>query len=115
MNATLLDQFLAEECTPYVRDLVRSGLEAGSSGAGPRRKRFELNRFEVTFDLDEGEVLIEDVLDAELVLPGELELTEQQLAVARNRGRIPDLCHDAPDGGDVLLSDKQIRVQPRPL
>jgi len=64
MNATLLDQFLAEECTPYVRDLVRSGLEAGRSGAGPRRKRFEFNRFEVTFDLDEGDVLIEDILDA---------------------------------------------------
>ncbi len=63
MNPTLLDQFLAEECTPYVRDLVRSGLEAGKSGAGPRRKLFEFNRFEVTFDLDEGDVLIEDVLD----------------------------------------------------
>lgn len=63
MNATLLDQFLTEECTPYVRDLVRSGLDAGRSGAGPRRKRFEFNQFEVTFDLDEGDVLIEDVLD----------------------------------------------------
>jgi len=64
MNATLLDQFLAEECTPHVRDLVREALDAGRSGAGPRRRRFEFNRFEVTFDLDEGDVLIEDVLDA---------------------------------------------------
>jgi len=64
MNATLLDQFLAEECTPYVRELVMSGLEAGRTGAGPRRRRFEFNRFEVTFDLDEDDVLIEDVLDA---------------------------------------------------
>lgn len=64
MSATLLDQFLAEECTPYVRDLVKSGLEAGRSGAGPRTGRFEFNRFEVAFDLDEGGVLIEDVLDA---------------------------------------------------
>ena len=63
MKTTLLEQFLAEECTPYVRDLVRTGLEAGLSGAGPRRKRFEFNRFEVTFDLDKGDVLIEDVLD----------------------------------------------------
>lgn len=64
MNATLLDQFLAEECTSHVRDLVMGGLEAGKSGVGPRRKRFEFNRFEVLFDLDEGEVVIEDVLDA---------------------------------------------------
>ena len=61
---TILDQFLAKECTPDVRDLVRSALEAGKRGAGPRRKRFEFNRFDVTFDLDEGDVLIEDVLDA---------------------------------------------------
>lgn len=64
MNATLLDKFLAEECTPYVRELVRSGLAAGRSGAGARSKRFEFNRFAVAFDFDEGAVLIEDVLDA---------------------------------------------------
>jgi len=52
MNKTLLDQFLAEECTSYVRDLVRRGLDAGTSGAGPRKQHFEFNRFEVTFDLD---------------------------------------------------------------
>jgi hypothetical protein len=64
MNATLLDQFLAEECTPYVRDMLRGALDAGRSGAGSQRRHFEFNRFEVTFDLDEGDVLIEDVLDA---------------------------------------------------
>jgi hypothetical protein len=64
MSSTLLERFLAEECTPYVRDLVRTALEAGRAAAGPRRKRFEFNLFEVTFDLDEGEVLIEDVLNA---------------------------------------------------
>jgi hypothetical protein len=64
MSRTLLEQFLAEECTPYVRDLARSGLEVGRSGTGPRKRRFELNRFEITVDLDEDDVLIEDVLDA---------------------------------------------------
>ena len=64
MSSTLLDQFLAEECTPYVRELVKTGLEAGVSGGGPRTTRFEFNRFEVVFDLDKGDVLIEDVLDA---------------------------------------------------
>lgn len=63
MPTTLLEQFLSEECTPEVRMLVSADLRAGSSGSGPRRKRFEFNRFEVTFDLDAGDVLIEDVLD----------------------------------------------------
>jgi hypothetical protein len=83
MNATLLDQFLAEECTPYVRDLVRGGLEAGRSGAGPRRKRFEFNRFEVTFDLDEGDVLIEDVLDATEAGAQRIPITEFSAALSK--------------------------------
>lgn len=64
MNSTLLDQFLAQDCTPYVRNLVKTGLEAAMLGTGPRTIRFELNRFEIVFDLEEGGVLIEDVLDA---------------------------------------------------
>jgi hypothetical protein len=64
MSATLFQRFLAEECTPHVRALVLTALEAARAGAGPRRKRFEFNLFEVTFDLDEGEVLIEDILNA---------------------------------------------------
>ena len=64
MNATILQRFLAVECSPYVRDLMRTALELARSGAGPRRKRFEFNLFEVSFDLDEGVVLIEEVLNA---------------------------------------------------
>ena len=64
MSATLLQRFLTEECTPHVRDLLRTALEAAKAGAGPRKKRFEFNVFDVTFDLDEGEVLIEDDLNA---------------------------------------------------
>jgi hypothetical protein len=64
MKTKLFDQFLAEECTVSVRDLLRTALEEGLSGAGPRMKRFEFNRFEVTLDIDGGYVLIEDVLDA---------------------------------------------------
>ncbi len=63
MDDNLWEKFLAEECTPDVRTLVHGALQAGMAGRGPRTKRFEFNRFEVTFDLDEGVVLIEDVLD----------------------------------------------------
>jgi ethanolamine utilization protein EutQ (cupin superfamily) len=60
---TLLEQFLAQECTVFVRDLVSAALEAGRAGTGPRRRCLEFNRFEITIDLDEDSVVIEDVLD----------------------------------------------------
>ena len=63
MNAIILEQFIEEECTPYVRDLIKSALETGNSGVGPRTRRFEFNRFDVVFDLNKKDVLIEDVLD----------------------------------------------------
>lgn len=64
MSLTLMEQFIKEECTPYVRGLVLAALEAGGDGSGPSKKHFEFNRFEITLDLEEGVVLIEDVLDA---------------------------------------------------
>jgi len=60
MTATLLDQFIGEECTPYVRTLLVATL----SDATQRVKRFEFNRFEICIDRDKGVVLVEDVLDA---------------------------------------------------
>jgi hypothetical protein len=64
IGATLFDEFLTEECTPYVRDLLRAALEAATSGTGPTRTRFEFNRFELELDVDQGVVLLDDVLDA---------------------------------------------------
>lgn len=64
MTSTLLDQFLAEECTREIRGLIQTGLEDGIRGTGPRKRRFEFNRFELMLDFDSGEVLLEDVLDA---------------------------------------------------
>jgi hypothetical protein len=59
MSSTLLEQFLREECTPYVRQLLEQALGATS----PPSKRFEFNRFELTINREEGTVLIEDALD----------------------------------------------------
>jgi hypothetical protein len=64
MNNTLLAQFISEECTPYVRDLVRAALAEVRSGTAPPTKRFEFNRFELTIDAEDGVALLEDVLDA---------------------------------------------------
>jgi hypothetical protein len=56
----LLEQFMVQECTPHVRRLLKEAI-AGTSMA---RHRFEFNRFEVTIDRDNDEVVLEDVLDA---------------------------------------------------
>jgi hypothetical protein len=85
MNGTLLEQFLVEECTSYVRDLVERGLDAGESGAGLRKQRFEFNRFEVTFDLDEDDVLIEDVLDATDAGAQRLPIAEFSAALTKHQ------------------------------
>ena len=60
MNDTLLEQFLKEECTPYVHGLLQAALTTSA----PPCKRFEFDRFEVTVDREGGIVLVEDVLDA---------------------------------------------------
>jgi hypothetical protein len=59
MGATLLEEFLNEECTPYVRRLLEEAL----ADATAHCRRFEFNRFEITVDRQKGVVLIEDVLD----------------------------------------------------
>jgi hypothetical protein len=85
MNATLLEQFLTEECTPFVRNLISDGLEAARAGAGTRRGRFEFNRFEITFDLDTESVLIEDVLDPTEVGAQRVSVTEFVAALSAKR------------------------------
>lgn len=63
MNATLLKQFLMEECTPYVRSLLLEALAGPRAGSAAQKQRFELNRFEVTLDFEENVAVLEDVLD----------------------------------------------------
>jgi hypothetical protein len=60
MSTSLLEQFLAHECTSYVRRL----LEEAIADAAVPRPHFEFNRFEVTVERDDDAVLLEDVLDA---------------------------------------------------
>jgi hypothetical protein len=56
---TLLEQFLAEECTPYVRRVLLQAI----ADATVARPHVELNRFEVTVDREHDAVILEDVLD----------------------------------------------------
>lgn len=57
---SLLEQFLAQECTPPVRRMLA---EAVTDSAG-QHSGFEFNRFEVSIYRDRGIVVLEDVLDA---------------------------------------------------
>lgn len=63
MNPTLLDQFVREECTAYVRGLLLGAVDAARAGHAPTRQRFEFNRFEVTIDKDEDIIALEDMLE----------------------------------------------------
>ena len=59
--SSLLDQFVAEECTPHVVGVLRAQT---SGGTGERYLTF--NRFNVRLDLDSGAAVIEDELDPDL-------------------------------------------------
>ena len=56
---TLLDEFIQEECTSEVKQMLLEYLE--SNGAG--RQEFNFNRFNILLDFDNGMVSIEDDLD----------------------------------------------------
>lgn len=88
MKVRLLEEFLSEECTPYVQGLLEEALEEARAGRGPKRRRFEFNRFEVTLDVDGEEVVLEDVLDPGQSGEGSLPLHEFFEALNRLPGRV---------------------------
>ena len=63
MNQDLLGQFLDEECNAYIRDLILDWIAETRSRAVAGKKTFEFNRFEVTVDLEDGRVVVEDVVE----------------------------------------------------
>lgn len=58
--SNLLEQFITQECTAYVRRLI----EGAITDSGTPRPHFEFNRFEVTIKREANIVVLEDVLDA---------------------------------------------------
>ena len=86
MKPTLLEQFLTEEGTPYVRGLVRAALDAGNAGTAPARNRFEFHRFEVTLDVEDGVVLIDDILNPSDSGVQRIPLQEFSAALAKQPG-----------------------------
>jgi hypothetical protein len=60
MANRLLAEFLKEEGSDYVRELLRKAFKDRDA----MYRKFEFNRFEVTIDRAAGSVLLEDVLDS---------------------------------------------------
>jgi hypothetical protein len=56
------------------------------AGAGPRTRRYEFNRFEIALDFDEGNVIIEDVLDASEAGAQRVSIAEFSAALSRGPG-----------------------------
>lgn len=56
----LLEQFISQECTAYVRRLLEDAIADPATPC----TRFEFNRFEITIDREGNIVVLEDVLDA---------------------------------------------------
>jgi hypothetical protein len=83
MTVSLLDQFLAWECTPFVRHL----LDEAIADASPPRPHFEFNRFEVTIERANSMVVLEDVLDATEAGTQRVPLAEFANALSRCSAR----------------------------
>ena len=77
--STLLAQFLSQECTVHVRQL----LERAIDDASVPPPSFELNRFEITVDRDTGLVILADVLEATEVGVQHVPLEEFMKALER--------------------------------
>lgn len=60
---SLLEQFVSEEGSPHVRMLIAEAVSRHEREPTEIQKRFEFNRFEITLDVADKSVFIEDVLD----------------------------------------------------
>ncbi|WP_169791508.1 DUF2019 domain-containing protein [Sandaracinus amylolyticus] len=83
---TLLDLLVDEESlgAPLL-ELVRAAVDDAKRGAGPSRKRLELNRFEITIDVELDEAVIEDVLEPPGVAVRRVSTRELIAALERAR------------------------------
>jgi hypothetical protein len=58
---TLLEQFLSEECTPYVRQMILAAVETRRTQM--RTLDFEFNRFNLKLDFDAEQATVSDETD----------------------------------------------------
>jgi hypothetical protein len=71
---SLLDQFLEEDATPQVRQLLRNAISALDQSKGAQTREFTFNRFNLRIDATNGVVTLEDDLDTSEAGRIEIEL-----------------------------------------
>ncbi|MBK7878617.1 MAG: hypothetical protein IPJ77_23410 [Planctomycetes bacterium] len=83
MEESPLEQFLSQDCTPFLRNEIESKL------ADPKRVYLELfsNRFNLVFDKESGTAVIDDDLDTSPAGRQVLPLKEFLEALSRRTAR----------------------------
>ena len=76
---SLLDEFLSQECTLHVRQLLERTLADDSV----RRPHFEFDRFELTIEREDGVAVLEDILDATDAGVQRVQLADFETALSR--------------------------------
>lgn len=79
MSTSLLEAFLSQECTPYVRQLIERTL----ADPAQRHVRLTFNRFEITIEREREIATLEDVLDATEAGIEQVPLAALEAALAR--------------------------------
>lgn len=69
---SILEQFFKEEVNKYVKKLIFDAIDEDNKKPNEAQRRFEFNRFELTFDYAKSTAIIEDVLDP--MVSGETQL-----------------------------------------
>jgi hypothetical protein len=72
MNS-LIEQFIAEEATPYARKLIAEAVNRHQDALEGGVECFEFNRFDLKLNFSENYALLEDVIDANT--SGEIKLS----------------------------------------
>ncbi|MCG8416474.1 MAG: hypothetical protein MJE77_00865 [Proteobacteria bacterium] len=62
-HTTLLEQFIEEECSEYVRGVIGDALVEGRKDAAVSSRLLEFNRFELTLDFEAESAFLADILE----------------------------------------------------
>ena len=64
MANKLLSLFMQQDCTPHERVRLLDALARWDAREPPAKQHVVFNRFEFTFDSEDGSIVVDDILDA---------------------------------------------------
>jgi hypothetical protein len=86
---SLVEQFLNEECTAYVRMQLQAWLAGKGIDRQPEPRRWEFNRFEVSLEATGDTITLEDILDPTEAGRVRLSVAEFAAALAKSEPSVP--------------------------